>query len=238
MPFTFQSTMFLTLHVRVGRCSHLCCHSCGDSACNTWRCGGGPCADIGCQNCGMSIVRPRNGDICALVADGGAVATEGEGRGERGGGGGAVIRVPATKSSAIATSSVLTPAQSAIPDTRYLCLDCLSGDGAAAEPVSVDFCEACFDDPTAAHCSGSTGGGEGVVTHANWLRIDGVTGKHAGVRMNPTPHPILVFFLGGFFWRGSWLTQGDTCGMPRLPYSPHESAVSYYCRLYADMRIC
>ena len=40
------------------RCERLCCHTCGDTSCDTWRCGSGPCADIGCDGCGLSIVRP------------------------------------------------------------------------------------------------------------------------------------------------------------------------------------
>lgn len=49
------------------RCERVCCHTCGDSGCATFRCGNGPCADIGCQNCGMSIVRPTKADAAGAV---------------------------------------------------------------------------------------------------------------------------------------------------------------------------
>ena len=78
-----------------------------------------------------------------------------------------------------------------IPDTRYVCLDCLSTEDAADAPESVDFCEECFKDATAAHsgagagAGGGAGGGKGapaVKSHLHWLQIDGLTGNHAVVR--------------------------------------------------------
>ena len=129
----------------------------------------------------MSIVRPRFGDTCALF-------------------------LPKSGETGVAPATVASARGGGVPvpDTRYVCLDCLAVVGAVDSPESVDFCDTCFENATVAHCGmvdtdnaavGGAGAGEGGAgegdggaggararSHLNWLRIDGATGVHSVVR--------------------------------------------------------